>query len=549
LLDVPLLQDLGQLLIGATLLALLAQRAQIPSIVAFIVAGLLLGPGLGRVEVDHTLEMIAEVGILLLLFLVGLELSLGKIREVGGLALGAGAAQVLLTGLGVAGIAWGFGRSADEILFLGVALTFSSTVVVVKLLDQTRSVGKRFGQIAVGILLVQDLVVILVLTFVGGLSGGGVLSTRDLLLDLGRAFGGMLLLLGAAAGIGWKLLPPTFAWISRSQPALLSWSLAWCFLLVLGAEVLGLSLELGAFVAGVTLAQLPYHHDLRRRVHPLMNFFVAIFFVTLGVQMELGAALSAWPLVLGLTLFTLLAKPILIAWLVRGLGETPGVALRSGLTLGQTSEFSFILAALALANGLVRPDLLSMIGAVGLLTMALSSFSILRVDALTENLLRRFRLPLLTAREDTALSTSEAGEGPAGPQGHVIVIGMNSLGRQVVAFLVEQGAQVLAVDTDPWKLQGLPCATLLGNSEYSSVLDEAGLPSARLLVSTLRIEGVNRLLAYQAARLRVPCVIHAYDSSVEREMGGIPVSHYLNSRSASVDETLEKLAQQGILGR
>ncbi|MEX2530647.1 MAG: cation:proton antiporter [Gemmatimonadota bacterium] len=549
MIDQPLLHDLGMILLVATGVTLLARTVQIPSIIAYILAGLLLGPVLGVVEISHTMELIAEVGIILLLFLVGLELSLDKIREVGKVAFGAGLSQVAITGAGIALIAWMFGLSPGDILFLGIALTFSSTVVVVKLLDELRALDHRHGRIAVGILLVQDLVVVIVLTFVAGMSGDEEMAAATLLRDLSLAFGGMAVLLVSATLLAWKALPPLFDWMAKSQEGLLAWSLAWCFLLVLGSELLGLSLELGAFIAGVALAQLPYNHDLRRRVHPLMNFFVAIFFVTLGVQMEMAEAISAWPLVLTLVVATLLLKPPLVAWLVRLHSQPPRVALRAGLTLGQTSEFSFILAALALGNGLIDQALLSIVGAVGLLTMGFSSISILRGDALVNWFDRRGFIPLLTGARSEGISLDEGAEEHGPREGHVIVVGMNSLGRRIVEFLQKSGEDVLAVDTDPAKLAGLPCSTLLGNAEYLSVMEEAGVQNAQLLVSALHIEDVNRLLAYRGFRWGIPTVIHAYDENVERELQGLDVAHLLNSRGAGVDRMTEELARHGVFGR
>ncbi len=542
-----LLTDLGIILVAATLVVVAARIIRIPSIVGYILAGLIAGPALGLVEVTEGLHLAAEIGIILLLFLVGLELSLGKIREVGGIALLVGLLQVVVTGTGVAAIAWAFGLSGGDVLFLGVALTFSSTVVVVKLLDQLRALDSRHGRLSVGVLLVQDLVVVVVLTFVAGLSGGVELSALEVITDLARAFGGMALLLLAAGIAARFILPRVFAWAGSSQETTFVWSLSWCFLLVLGSEWLHLSVELGAFIAGVAIAQLPFNHDLRRRVHPLMNFFVAVFFVTLGVQMELGAAFAAWPLVLTLIVATLLLKPPLIARLLRSRGEGPGTALRSGLTLGQTSEFSFILAALALANGLIDEDMLSVVAAVGLVTMGVSSFSILHADGLVEAVRKRGLLPLLTGASKTEAEEGDEAQDP-GTRGHIVVVGMNSLGRRIVRDLAEAGEEVLAIDTDPDKLKDLPCRTLLGNADYLSLLEEAELKEAGLLVSALHIEDANRLLAYRAESFGIPCVIHAFDQSMERELEELGVRHLVNSRSAGIEKIADELKELGVFG-
>jgi len=547
MLEQPLLRDLGLVLLTATFFVMVARLVKVPHIVAYILAGLTLGPLLGVVEVSETIHIIAEVGIILLLFIVGLELSLKKIKEVGGIALGAGLAQMTITGGIVALVAWIFGLSGGDILFLGVALTFSSTVVVVKLLAQLRALDSRHGRVAVGILLVQDLVVVIVLTFTAGLAGGQELRALEVARDLGLAFLGMGVLLGVSGLLAFRVFPRLFRWIARSQEALLVWSLAWCFILVLGSEWLELSVELGAFIAGVALAQLPYSHDLMRRVDPLMNFFVAVFFVTLGIQMQLGAALQVWPLVLVLVIFTLLAKPPLIAWLTRLMGEPPRIALRSGLTLGQTSEFSFILAALALSNGLIDESMLSIVGAIGLLTMGLSSVSVLRGDQLVDWFDRRGWVRFLTGAcpEGTDLNPDQADESL---NDHIIVVGMNALGRKMVKYLSERGERVLALDTDPEKLEDLPCPTLIGNAEYLSVLEEAKIRRARLLISALHIEDVNRLLAFRAYRQGIPSIIHVYDHSVEEALNALDVALLLDSREAGVDLMTVELSREGIFG-
>jgi Kef-type K+ transport system membrane component KefB len=558
LIDAILLRELGTLLLGATALVLLARLVRIPSIVAYIVAGLLVGPALHLVTLSPATDLIAEAGIILLLFLVGLEISFQKMRAVGRLAIAAGVAQIVVTAGALAGLALALGLRGGDALFVATALTFSSTVVAVKLLDQLKALDRRYGQIAVGILLVQDLAVIVVLTFVAGTeaavtapaAAAGVQTSPDagLFSGLLRAFGGMIVLFGAAALLAWRILPRLFGAVARSQPALLAWSLSWCFLLVLGSELLELSLELGAFVAGVSLAQLPYSRELRRRVHPLMNFFVAVFFVSLGVHMDLRAALGLWPLVAAMAVFSLLVKPPLVAWIVRGLGEAPRTALRVGLTLAQTSEFSFILAALALSHGLVGEPLVAAVGAVGLVTMGVSSLAIAEEKRIVDGVAERGLLPLLTgARKGHAGADAEDRE-PERPRGHVIVVGMNTLGRRLVELLIERGERVLAIDTDLAKLRRLPRATFtfIGNADYFSVLEEAGIRDAKLVVSALQIEEVNRLLAYRCSRLGVPTVIHAQDLAAEMDMEGLGVTHFMNSRESGVLRMVEELRQVGI---
>jgi hypothetical protein len=261
--------------------------------------------------------------------------------------------------------------------------------------------------------------------------------------------------------------------------------------------------------------------------------------------MQLGEALTLWPLVAAVGAFTLVLKPPLIAWITRALGESPRNALRVGLTLGQTSEFSFILGSLALSRSLVDEALIAVVGAVGLLTMGVSSLSIASGDRVVDALDGRGLVPLLTGSRGGAGDPDPTERG--GLRDHVIILGMNSLGRRLVELLTERGERVLAIDTDLAKLSGLPCATLLGNAEYFSVLEEAGFRDAKLVISALHIEDVNRLLAYRAQRFGIPAVIHTLDQAAELDMNGLGVAHFMNSREAGVVRIIEELRRQRVI--
>jgi Kef-type K+ transport system membrane component KefB len=539
--DLYLLRSLGFILVAAAIVVVVAARLRIPTIVAYIAAGLILGPATGWLTVGDAIHLISEVGIALLLFLVGLELSLDKIRDVGRVAVLAGIGQVVFTAAGGLGLALLLGFTFIEAVFLGTALTFSSTVVVVKLLDQKKEIDALYGRMAVGIFLVQDLVVIIALTFLAGLGDPEALTTASVASGLATAFGGMALLLAAALLSARYLLPRVFAWVAGSPEPMLIWSLSWCFLFVLGAEVLDLSLEIGAFLAGLSLAQLPYSHDLRRRVHPLMNFFLAVFFVSLGVQMEFGgAAEHALPAVV-LSLFVLIGNPFIFMLIITRAGYGERTSFLTSVTVAQISEFSFIFAALGLASGLIDESILSLIGVVGVVTIGASAYMILYNHQLYEivartGVLRLFRPPQV---EPVELSVR--------PSGHIIVVGMNALGRRLVELLAERGDTVVAVDTDPRKLEGLQAATILGSAEYFSVMEEANLPAARLLISALQIEDANNLLAYWCREAGVPSSIHGFDQSVIADLRGIGVSHLMMSKNSGIQRIAAELRRAGVL--
>ena len=280
--ELTLLLNLGFIVITAAVFAFLGKLVKMPSIVAYILAGMVLGPGLGIVQLDHSLELISELGIALLLFLVGLELSLQKIKDLGRVALILGGLQVVFTASGGFLISLLMGFGLMEAVFLAATVTFSSTVVVIKLLDQKGATGRLFGRIAISLFLAQDIVVIIGLTILSGLGSGESIELLELAKGLGVAFGGMIVLLLATLLASRYVLPKPFAWASRSPDTVFIWALCWCFLVVLLAHQFHLSVEIGAFLAGIAIAQLPIHEDLHRRLHPLMTFFVAVFLVTLG---------------------------------------------------------------------------------------------------------------------------------------------------------------------------------------------------------------------------------------------------------------------------
>lgn len=542
MLDPAILFDLGKIVIAAMAAALLARVARAPAIVAFIVAGLLLGPATGLLAPTAAVHLITETGIVLLLFLVGLELSLDKIRDVGRVAILAGLGQVAFTACGGFVLSYLLGFGVIESIFIATALTFSSTVVVVKVLTQKGDLDTLYGRIAVGIFLVQDLVVIVALTLLSGLGNPEELTAATVARSLAAAFGGMALLLGAALLAARYLLPPLFAWMSTSTEGMFIWSLGWCFLFVMAAEWTGVSKEIGAFLAGVSLAQLPYSGELRRRVHPLMSFFVMVFFVSLAVEMELGAAGEHWAAAVLLSVFVLVGNPIIFMAVIARLGYGERTAFFTSVTVAQISEFSFVFAAVGLSAGLIDAAVLSLIGVVGLVTIAGSVYMILYNQPLYAFVKRRGLLRVFGARaepEDVAEEDL--------PGGHVIVVGMNALGRRIVTDLLDRGEEVVAIDTDPFKLAPLSSRKVLGSAEDPSVLAEARLERAKLLVSALQIEDANNLLAYRCRNAGVPASIHAFDLALMEELRANGADHLMVSKSAGTKRMARLFRAKGVL--
>ena len=540
--DLHLLLNLGFIVTTAAVFAFLGKLIRMPSIVGYILAGMLLGPFLHVVELDHSLELISELGIALLLFLVGVELSLQKIKDLGSVALVLGGLQVLFTALGGFAVATALGFSPIESVFLGATVTFSSTVVVIKLLDQKGATDRLYARIAIALFLAQDIVVIIALTILSGLGGGEALSLLEIAKNLGMAFGGMAVLLAVALLAAKYVLPKPFTWAARSPDTVFIWALCWCFLVVLLAHQFHLSVEIGAFLAGIAIAQLPIHGDLHRRLHPLMTFFIAIFLVTLGIKMELSEFAAIWPTALGLSAFVLIVKPIIIFTILARMKFSEYTAFQSAIAAGQVSEFAFILLALGASTGLIGGTVVALGGLVGVTTIAVSAYLIIYSEPLYRFVRRTGLLKRLKAKQEADHESNEQ------RNGHIIVVGMNTLGREIVKQLSLRGERVLAIDSDLRKLEGLGAAdTLIGNVEYQSVVEEIGLRQARLVVSALQIEDTNHLLAYRCRSAGVPCAIHAFDVSVVADLLDLDTAYLLMPAVDGVVEQRAILEKEGVL--
>ena len=539
--DLQLLLNLGFIVITAATFAFVGKLIRMPTIVGYILAGIVLGPVLHLVELDHSLELISELGIALLLFLVGLELSFAKVKDLGRVALILGGIQVLLTATGGMLVAHFMGFAPMEAIFLGGTVTFSSTVVVIKLLDQKGVMNRLYARISVALFLAQDIVVIAALTVLTGFGGSEPLAPIELLINFGKAFGGMAVLLILALIAARYLLPKPFAWAARSPDTVFIWALCWCFLVVILAHQFHLSVEIGAFLAGIAIAQLPIHEDLHRRLHPLMTFFIAVFLVTLGIKMELSSFAAIWPTALGLSAFVLLIKPIIVFSILARMRFSEYTAFQTAIATGQVSEFAFILLALGATTGLIGADIVALGGLVGITTIALSSYLIIHSEALYAAIARTGILKLLRAKQEPDSEILRH------RKDHIIVVGMNALGREIVKQLTLRNERVLAIDTDPKKLEGLGDAdTLIGNVEYQSVVEEVGLREARLVVSALQIEDTNHLLAYRCRSASVPCAIHAFDLSVVNDLLDLDVTYLMMPAADGILQQRQLMQHEGI---
>lgn len=441
-----LFYQFASLLILAGLCGYAALKLRQPLLVAFILVGFLAGPDiLSIVDTDDAaVTVLAELGIALLLFMVGLKLDLGLIHRLGPAALMTGTLQILLTGLFGGLISLAFGYELQTALLTAIALSFSSTIIVVKLLSDKRAIDSLYGQMALGILIVQDIAVILAMTILSSMTiAGGKMP------DIGSfaMLGGKIALLLAFTGLFIRFIAkPLTHNLARAPELMMIFTLGLAAIMAAISHHLGLSKELGGLLAGIALASTPYHNVIVARLAPLRDFLLLFFFVGLGAHIDLHNIGGQFAPALAFTLFVLIGKPVIIYSLMRLQGYRRRTGFMSGISLAQISEFSLIFIAMAGGGGLVSDEMIGVMTLVALLTIALSTYAITYNDKLfmaAEKYLLRFS-PAAKEKnresEETGLQTLDY---------DIIIFGLGRYGSAMAKELQAHGQKVMGIDFDP----------------------------------------------------------------------------------------------------
>jgi len=476
----------------AAVVGFLASRAKQPLIVAFIAVGIVVGPtGFGWVRDTEPLELFAEIGIAILLFLVGLKLDVKLVRTTGRVALITGLGQVLFTSLVGFLLALLLGMDPTVALYVAIALTFSSTIIIVKLLSDKRELEELHGRIALGFLIVQDIVVVLVmisLSSFGGERDGSIAAQFGLV-----ALQGAALLVGLAIVMRW-VLPTVMKYVATSSELLVVCSVAWAVSIAALSSSLDFSVEVGAFLAGFALASTPYRESLASSLSGLRDFLLLFFFIELGAQLDFSAISSQIPAAIVLSLFVLIGNP-LIVMVIMGIMRYPKrVSFLCGLAVAQISEFSLILIALGRDLDHVDNEAVGLVTLVGMITIGMSTYLILYSHQIYERI-----APLLSVFErERTLDLPD----DAHPDIDVIVYGYGRFGKHLVDRLVEDGRGVLIVDWDPRR--GLTPTVAEHDDQVEIVYGDAddpeypaSLPLAATtwVISTIPRVEVNKVLA------------------------------------------------------
>jgi K+:H+ antiporter len=499
--DSHYLPDVLILLIAAVAIVPVFRRLQANAVLGYLVAGALIGPhGLDLLRDVGATEVLAQLGVVFLLFSLGLELSIERITSLRNYVFGLGTAQLVVTGLAIWTALRAFGVSSDAALVLGGGLALSSTAVVLQMLTQRRETGSPHGRIAVAVLLLQDLAVLPLLTLVPllGRPESGILSA--LAAAFFKAAVAFLIILAA----GRLALRPLLRTVARGGDPELFTGIA--LLLVLGVGWLtqraGLSMALGAFLAGLLIAETEYRPQVEGDIRPFRGLLLALFFMTVGMHINVGLLAERGPLLAGLLVLLLLTKAGILTLVSRGFGLALPAAASVGVMLAQGGEFGFVLFALAREREVLTAETEQLAVLVVGLSMAVTPLLIVASRALT----RRFPVGEHQASEATGRELHD----------HVLIAGFGRVGQTLALLLESRYVPYVALDLDPERVaearrRGLP--VFFGDASRVDVLRAVGVERARVAVITLDQPDSARGIVHVLRRLlpELPILARAHD--------------------------------------
>ena len=511
-------------------ISLIMRLIRQPLIIGYILTGLVVGPTMFNVvSNDQTINVFASIGIALLLFIIGLGLNPRIIKEVGKVASITGLVQIILTTL--VGFAAGraFGYTKTESIIVGLALAFSSTIIILKLLSDKKQQTRLYGKITIGVLLIQDIIAAGVLILVTARSEGSFSVSAMLALGLKGA-----LILIPLFLISYLVLPKLNKVIAGSQEFLFLFAIGWGFGAAALFEYFGFSIEIGALFAGVALANLPYAKEIASRLRPLRDFFVVVFFIALGTKLNFANFGALWMPVLVFSAIIIFIKPLITMGIMGVLSYTKNTSFKTATSLGQISEFSLVLVILGNQQGLIRADIVNIITILALVTIAVSAYVITYSDSLY-NLLEK-NLTLFERRkskfDDIKVQHYD-----------MVLFGYKKGGSEFVKVMEQMKKKFVVVDYDPEVVDTMTHQNIdfvYGDATDIELLGEVHLAHAKMVVSTIGdhptniflarwLERVNQSAVYVCAAENAEQASELYEEGVSYVM----MPHYIGSEKIS----------------
>lgn len=470
--------ELSLIVIVALLISIIMRILKQPLIISYIIAGIIIGPYFLNINQSiATITTFSQLGIALLLFMVGLNLNPKVIKEIGKVALITGIGQIIFTFTIGFIIVSSLGFSPIQAAYLAIAISFSSTIIVIKLLSDKGDTESLYGRIATGFLIVQDIIAILILIIISTVSNNQNVSLVTLKTIISGTIATSFLIL-----ISVYILPKITSSIAKSQELLLLFSISWLLAISVLFSIINFSIEIGALIAGVTLSLSPYRFEINAKIKPLRDFFLLIFFIFLGSQMKFVSISQHFFPIIILSLLILIGNPIIMMILMGTLGYKKRTSFLAGLTVSQISEFSFIIIAAGTASSQLPQQIIGIITIIGLITMAGSTYMIMHAHHLynlLSNYLRIFE------RKGKKL---DEGKFHIDQEYDIVLFGYNRIGYSLVKSFQKIKKKFLVIDFNPETInflvkQGIDCR--YGDAEDLELLEELPLKTAKMVVSTI----------------------------------------------------------------
>ncbi len=542
--------ELAIIILIAAGLGIISRQLKQPIILAYIFTGIIIGVfGFFHLDNKELFKTFSELGIMFLLFLVGLEINYSSLRLVGKISLLTGIGQIIFTALIGFFIATFFDFNYIQSAYIAIALTFSSTIIIVKLLSEKKDINSLYGKISVGFLLVQDFAAILLLIFLAGI-GGEKIVLSGAVFTIMKGVG----LFAAMLYLGRKILPLIFNKIAGSQELLFLTSLAWCFGIATLTTKFGFSIEIGGFLAGLALANSSEHFQISAKIKSLRDFFILIFFVILGSSLVFSNLSGITVQIIVFSLFVLIGNPLIVLIIMGIMGYRKRTSFMCGLTVAQISEFSLILAALGFKLGHLNEKVVSLITAVGIITIILSTYMIIHANWIFKRLsgfLSLFERKKIKESDSLIKQLKKP----------IILIGCHRLGQSIAFHLPKN--DLLIIDFDPEIISQLRkhgFDYIFGDIGDAEIFERADFNEARLIISTSPNFEDNLTLLSEINSLKnrdkIKVIIRAQDEKEAEILYNPPTGkgvdyallpHFTSGqylgRSIAVDPTLQILEQ------
>ncbi|MBU2639101.1 MAG: cation:proton antiporter [Nanoarchaeota archaeon] len=523
--------EISIIIVIATVVAGLMRLLKQPLIIGYIFTGLILSPFfLNVIQSTVTISIFSQIGIAFLLFIVGLSLTPKVIKEVGKISLITGIGQVVFTSLIGFFIAKFLGFPVIVSIYIAIALTFSSTIIIMKLLSDRNDLDKLYGKISIGFLLVQDIIAIFILIIISSFSSGDAMGISLLYLFLK---GIALIVIVVLVSI--YILPKLSDFFARSQEFLFLFSIAWGLGLATLFHYVGFSVEIGALVAGVALSVSPFHYEISSKMKPLRDFFIILFFISLGSQLGVESVGKYVIPAIIFSLFILIGNPLIVLVLMGLLNYNKKTSFQAGLTVAQISEFSLILIAMGVKVGHLTNDILVLVTIVGLITITGSTYFILYSDRLYLYLakyLSVFERKGSKKRFKDLKATD------------IILFGYNRIGYDFLQSFRKLKKEFLVVDYNPDVIEMLTSKKInciYGDAGDGEFLSSLGLKSIKMTISTIPDFETNLLLIEKIRRVNKNAIImvvshHLDEADVLYKEGAtyVILPHFLGGKYASM---------------